>query len=63
MIPNQAEFLEALRLVTAAFDTLRIQYAVGGSYASSLYGEARATRDVDLIANVTGRQAGRSWPL
>ena len=58
MIPNQAEFLEALRLVTAAFDKLGIQYAVGGSYASSLYGEARATRDVDLIANVTGRHAG-----
>ena len=58
MIPNQAEFLEALRLVTTAFDKLGIQYAVGGSYASSLYGEARATRDVDLIANVTGRHAG-----
>ena len=47
MIPNQAEFLEALRLVTAAFDKLGIQYAVGGSYASSVYGEARATRDVE----------------
>jgi len=58
MIPNEAEFLEALRQVTAAFDKLGIQYAVGGSYASSLYGEARATRDVDLIAAVVGQHAG-----
>ena len=58
MIPNEAEFLEALRKVTTAFDKLGIQYAVGGSYASSLYGEARATRDVDLIAAVAGQHAG-----
>jgi hypothetical protein len=58
MIPNEAEFLEALRKVTAAFDKLGIQYAVGGSYASSLYGEARATRDMDLIAAVVGQHAG-----
>jgi len=58
MIPNEAEFLEALRKVIAAFDELAIQYAVGGSYASSLYGEARATRDVGLIAAVAGRHAG-----
>jgi len=31
--------------------------ALGGSFASSLYGEARATRDVDLVAAVAGRQA------
>ena len=58
MIPNEAEFLDALRKVTAAFEKLEIEYAVGGSYASSMYGEARATRDVDLIAAVTGRHAG-----
>jgi hypothetical protein len=58
MIPNEAEFLDALREVTKAFDKLGIEYAVGGSYASSLYGEARATRDVDLIATVAERHAG-----
>jgi hypothetical protein len=57
MIPNEAEFLDALRKVTAALDQLGIEYAVDGSYASSLYGEARATRDVDLIAAVAGRHA------
>ncbi len=57
MIPNEAEFLAALREVIAAFDTLGIGYALGGSFASSIYGEARATRDVDLIAAVAGRHA------
>lgn len=57
MIPNEAEFLEALRRVVAAFEQLGIDYAVAGSYASSIYGEARATRDVDLIAAVPGRLA------
>ena len=59
MIPNEAEFLGALRKVIAVFDALGIDYALGGSFASSLYGEARATRDVDLIAAVTGRQAAQ----
>ncbi len=57
MIPNEAEFLGALRKVIAAFNALGIEYALGGSFASSVYGEARATRDVDLIAAVVGRHA------
>ena len=57
MIPTEAEFLAALRKVIAVFDALGIEYAVGGSFASSFYGEARATRDVDLIANVAGQHA------
>ncbi|MBE7503636.1 MAG: hypothetical protein HS113_25770 [Verrucomicrobiales bacterium] len=58
MIPTEAEFLGALRKVIATLDALGIEYALGGSFASSLYGEARATRDVDLIAAVAGKQAG-----
>jgi hypothetical protein len=58
MIPTEGEFLAALRKVVAALDALGIEYALGGSFASSLYGEARATRDVDLIAAVAGKQAG-----
>ena len=34
------------------FDQLEIQYVVGGSIASSMYGIPRATQDVDLMANV-----------
>ncbi len=57
MILNEAEFIAALRKVIMALETLEIDYALGGSFASSLYGEARATRDVDLIAAVAGRHA------
>jgi hypothetical protein len=57
MIPAEAEFLGVLRKVIAALDAVGIEYALGGSFASSLYGEPRATRDVDLVAAVAGRQA------
>jgi len=57
MIPNEAEFVGALRRVVAAFETLKIDYALGGSLASSLHGEARATRDADIIAAIAARHA------
>ena len=34
------------------FHDLEIQYVVGGSMASSMYGIPRATQDVDLMANL-----------
>ena len=34
----------------AAFDAARIRYFLGGSVASAIYGEARSTRDIDLVA-------------
>ncbi len=36
-------------LVAAAFDALRCEYLVGGSVASSLQGEPRATNDIDFV--------------
>jgi hypothetical protein len=44
------EPLAVLRQVLAAFEALGVAYAVGGSWASSLYGEARMTRDADVSA-------------
>ena len=41
----------ALHLATV-FDRLRIRCAVGGSLASSVFGEPRATEDVDFVADV-----------
>jgi hypothetical protein len=35
------------------FDNLEIPYFVGGSVASSLWGESRATLDIDLVADLT----------
>lgn len=44
--------LEALLLVAAALERLDVDYAVCGSLASSVYGEFRATQDVDIVARL-----------
>lgn len=46
------DFMVALLGVVELFDHLGIPYYIGGSLASSAYGVARATADVDLIADV-----------
>ncbi len=38
--------------IASTFDDLSIQYIVGGSLASSIYGIPRATQDVDLVAEI-----------
>jgi hypothetical protein len=50
---------ETLLLVTDAFESLGITYCVGGSFASSTYGEPRATRDVDMLVALSASQATR----
>src|SRR5262249_33455205 len=47
-VENETEPLAVLREVAGAFEAMGIGYAVGGSWASSLYGEARMTRDADV---------------
>lgn len=49
---SELEIVAALRGVAEAFDRLGIEYYVGGSIASSLYGVPRATNDADLIAAI-----------
>ena len=46
------DILLAIKPVTQAFDQLSIPYYIGGSIASSVYGVARATMDVDIIADL-----------
>jgi hypothetical protein len=43
------ENIDIVREVVAAFEKLKIAYALGGSWASSYYGESRSTRDADLV--------------
>lgn len=45
-------FLPALRPVVAALEALDVPYYIGGSVASSVYGEPRTTVDVDLVAEL-----------
>lgn len=47
---TESEMLGAIRSVMEAMDQLRVPCLIGGSVASSVYGEPRATRDVDLVA-------------
>jgi len=46
------DILFAIKPVIKAFDQLSIPYYIGGSVASSVYGMARATMDVDIVADM-----------
>src|SRR5947208_9988908 len=52
---GETELLEAVGRVVAAFDALGVEYLIGGSIASSIFGEPRQTLDADLIARILGR--------
>ena len=43
------DLLPALRLVLTEFDNLGVVYCIGGSVASSFYGEPRSTLDADSV--------------
>ena len=46
------DILHAIKPVIDAFEKLSIPYYIGGSIASSVYGIARATMDVDVVADI-----------
>jgi len=48
---------QVLLLVIAALDKVGIIYFVGGSVASSAYGEPRLTHDIDLVASLQAEDA------
>jgi hypothetical protein len=49
---NAPDIFQALEPVIQAFEMLGIDYQIGGSIASSAYGIARATLDVDVVADL-----------
>ena len=49
------DLLAALEPVVDVLDRLGVRYQVGGSVASSAYGMARATMDIDLVADLHER--------
>lgn len=57
MSESNPGLLGALRLATDVFDDLGIDYLVGGSIASSLFGEPRQTIGADILARILGRHA------
>ena len=56
---KKTDILQALHPVVQAFEQLGIPYYIGGSVASSLYGMARATMDIDMVADLKKEQATR----
>jgi len=50
-------FDEFLRTIIDALEALNITYMVGGSVASSFYGEPRSTRDIDIAILLPLEQA------
>jgi hypothetical protein len=50
-----SELLFALSLVVRTLDALGVEYAVGGSVASSVFGEPRQTIDADVVARLFGK--------
>jgi hypothetical protein len=45
-------------LVVDALEALGVPYAIGGSLASSVHGVARATQDVDIVADLQPAHVG-----
>jgi hypothetical protein len=46
------EIIEVTLRVTGVLESLRVEYLVGGSLASSVHGHARSTQDVDVVADL-----------
>jgi hypothetical protein len=45
--------------VAEVLQRIGVAYVVGGSFASSLYGEPRSTNDIDLVADLTADKVER----
>ncbi len=56
---KKPDIIVALDMVIDCFEKLSIAYYIGGSVASSAYGIARATMDVDLVADIEIPQVNR----
>lgn len=46
------DLINALKTIKATFDSLGIEYYIGGSVASSFHGAMRSTNDVDIVAEL-----------
>ncbi len=57
MNEGETELLAAVARVVAAFESLGVDYLIGGSVASSVFGEPRQTVDADLVARLLGQHA------
>jgi len=56
------EFDTFLRSIIETLERLGLSYMIGGSVASSIYGEVRSTRDVDVSVVLPLEQVGSFSP-
>ncbi len=56
-VSNVQFILAAITPIVEAFEQLSVNYHIGGSVASSVYGIIRATIDADLVAELRLEQA------
>lgn len=52
---SESEIVVTIRRLIDVFDELGISYQIGGSVASSAFGMARSTMDVDMVAHISAR--------
>src|SRR5438105_3440147 len=52
MTPTEPSALDVALLVARALERIGVDYFLGGSLASSLQGEPRATNDIDIVADL-----------
>ncbi len=57
MNEGETDLLAAVALVVRTFEDLGVDYLIGGSVASSVFGEPRQTVDAGLVARLLGRHA------
>jgi hypothetical protein len=51
-MPTEQELRATLERIAHALESVQVPWAIGGSFTSTMYGEPRATNDVDVIANL-----------
>lgn len=57
-MPSEPDALDVALLVAAALGAVGAEYFVGGSVASSLQGEPRATNDIDFVVSLSPAKVG-----
>jgi hypothetical protein len=59
-VPDESQDPVAVAIhVGTQLDALDVGWVIGGSLASSVHGEPRATQDIDLVVDLRGRQVTR----
>jgi hypothetical protein len=54
---------DVFALLRGALEAAGIRYAIGGSWASTAFGEPRFTNDVDILADFTLEMSLVSWAI